>query len=351
MTLPSRMKAARFAEVNEPLQIEEIPVPEIQEDEVLVQVQAVGLCGSDVHIVFEGVTPTAFKPITLGHEPSGIVVRKGPRVEGWQEGDRVSITPVLFCSSCRNCITGHTEICLNRKMVGIQADGALAEYLAVPAKNLIGLPESVPFTVGAIITDAVATPFHALIDRAELKAGETVAIYGAGGLGLHAVQIARMVGATQIFVVDTREGQLERARGLGADDTINPQETAPVEAILEATGGLGVDVTAEFIGLSETIAQAVESVVPGGRVVVAGLGPDPISILPPTDFVRHQISLLGSYAFTKRNIEQLVDLAASGRLNLEESITHTFPLVEVNTALEYLHKKIENPIRIAVTIP
>lgn len=351
MTLPSRMKAARFEEVNEPLQIEEVSVPEIQEDEVLVQVQAVGLCGSDVHIVFEGVTPTAFKPITLGHEPSGVVVRKGLRVEGWQEGDRVSITPVLFCSSCRNCITGHTEICLNRKMVGIQAEGALAEYLAVPAKNLIGLPEDVPFTVGAIITDAVATPFHALVDRAELKAGETVAIYGAGGLGLHAVQLARMIGATQIFVVDTREGQLARARGLGADETINPQEITPVEAILEATGGLGVDVAAEFIGLSETIAQAVESVVPGGRVVVAGLGPDPISILPPTDFVRHQISLLGSYAFTKRNIEQLVNLVASGRLNLVESITHTFPLEEVNTALEYLHEKIENPIRVAVTIP
>ena len=113
MTLPSRMKAARFEEVDQPLQIEEMPVPDIQEDEVLVQVQAVGLCGSDVHIVFEGVTPTAFKPITLGHEPSGVVVQKGSRVEGWQEGDRVSITPVLFCSSCRNCITGHTGCVAN----------------------------------------------------------------------------------------------------------------------------------------------------------------------------------------------------------------------------------------------
>jgi len=347
---PNNMTAARFHEVNEPLQLEEVPVPEIREDEVLVQVKAVGLCGSDVHIVFEGVTPTPFKPITLGHEPCGVVAATGARVEGWEEGDRVSVTPLLFCSSCRNCITGHTNVCLTRKIMGIQANGALAEYLVVPAKNLVRLPEEVPFTVGAIITDAVATPFQAMAERAALRAGETVAVYGAGGLGLHAVQICRLLGAQKIIVVDPREGQLERAREMGADLTIDPEETQPVEAILEATGGLGVDVAGEFVGLQGTIAQCVESVVRGGRVVVAGLGADPISIVPPTIFVRDGISLLGSYGFTKRNIEQLVELAAAGRLNLEESITHTFPLDEVNTALKYLHEKIENPIRVAVTL-
>jgi alcohol dehydrogenase, propanol-preferring len=350
MTLPSSMRAARFHEVNEPLRIEDVPVPEIQEDEVLVQVEAVGLCGSDIHIVFEGVTPTPFKPITLGHEPSGMVALTGSRVEGWEEGDRVTINPLLFCGSCRNCITGHTEICLSRKLIGIQAEGALAEYVAVPAKNLVRLPEDVPSTVGAIITDSVATPFHALMDRAALKAGESIAIYGVGGLGLHAVQIAKLLGAAHIFVVEIREEQLERAKRLGADVTINPQDTSPVEAILEATEGLGVDVAAEFIGLEQTISQSVESVMPGGRVVVVGLGPDPVTIVPPTVFVRDQISLLGSYAFTKRNIEQLVDLAATGRLNLEDSVTHTFPLEEVNKGLEYLHEKIEDPIRVAITL-
>ena len=347
---PTSMTAARFHEVNEPLQMEEVPVPEIREDEVLVQVKAVGICGSDVHIVFEGVTPTPFKPITLGHEPAGVVAATGARVEGWEEGDRVSVTPLLFCSSCRNCITGHTNVCLERKILGIQTNGALADYIAVPAKNLVRLPEEVPFTVGAIITDAVATPFQTMAERAGLRAGETVAIYGAGGLGLHAVQICRLLGAQKIIVVDTREGQLERAREMGADLTVNPQQTSPVEAILEATGGLGVDVAAEFVGLQQTISQCVESVARGGRVVVAGLGADPINIVPPTVFVRDGISLLGSYGFTKRNIEQLVELSAAGRLNLEESITHTFSLDEVNTALKYLHEKIENPIRVAVTL-
>jgi alcohol dehydrogenase, propanol-preferring len=348
--VPASMRAARFHEVNEPLQMEEVSVPEIREDEVLVQVKAAGLCGSDIHIVFEGVTPTGFKPITLGHEPCGVVAAVGARVEDWEEGDRVAVSPLLFCASCRNCITGYTNVCLKRKLVGIHENGALAEYLAVPARNLVRLPESVPFTVGAIITDAVATPFYAITERVALRAGETIAIFGVGGLGLHAVQIARLLGAHKIIVVDPRDGQLERATQMGADLTINPQETSPVEAITEATGGLGVDVAAEFVGLKETISQGVEAVAMGGRVVVVGLGPDPIETVPPTEFVRKQVSLLGSYAFTKRNIEQLVDLTAAGQLNLEESITHTFPLKEVNTALEYLHEKIENPIRIAVTL-
>ncbi len=183
-----------------------------------------------------------------------------------------------------------------------------------------------------------------------MKAGETVAIFGAGGLGLHGVQIAKLLGARKIIVADTREDQLERARAIGADLTINPIETPPVEAILEATGGLGVDVAAEFVGLQATIAQCVEAVAPNGRVVVVGLGADPITTVPPTVFVRKQIALLGSYGFTKRGIEQLVELAAAGRLDLQSSITHTFGLAEVNTALKYLHEKIENPIRVAVTL-
>ena len=178
---PQSMKAARFHEVDEPLRIEEVPVPEVREDEVLVRMRAAGLCGSDVHIVFEGVTPTGFRPITLGHEPAGVIARTGARVMGWEEGDRVSVTSVLFCGSCRNCVTGHTEVCLSRKLVGIHVDGALAEYLAVPAKNLIRLPEAVPFAVGAIITDAVATPFHRSQD-VRLTSAATTVDHGAGTL-------------------------------------------------------------------------------------------------------------------------------------------------------------------------
>jgi alcohol dehydrogenase, propanol-preferring len=146
-----------------------------------------------------------------------------------------------------------------------------------------------------------------------------------------------------------REEQLERARQVGADITINAKNISPVTAIRDATGGQGVDVAAEFVGLKDTIAQAVESIVSGGRVVVSGLGPEPITVLPPTVFVRKELSLIGSYAFTRQTIEQLVDLVANGKLALEASITHTFPLDQVNQGLNVLHEKIDNPIRVVIT--
>lgn len=343
------MKATRFYDVNTPLRIEDIPVPEIDADEVLVQVKAVGLCGSDVHIVYEGVTPTAFKPITLGHEPAGIVARVGSKVQGWAPGDRVSVLPLLFCGACPRCLRGQSQICDQRRVIGIQAEGALAEYLKVPAKNLIRLPDNVPFSVGAIITDAVATPFHALIDRAALKSGESIAIFGLGGLGLHAIQIARLAGARSVIGVDVRPEQLERARQVGADVLIDARNGSPVTAVMEATGGRGVDVAAEFVGLKATIAQAIESISSGGRVVVSGLGAEPITVLPPTIFVRKELSLIGSYGFTKQTIEQLIELVANGKLSLETSITHTFPLEQVNQGLDVLHEKTGNPIRVVIT--
>ncbi|WP_216829837.1 zinc-dependent alcohol dehydrogenase [Alkalihalobacterium elongatum] len=349
MEIPQKMKAARFYNVNEPLKIEEVPVPQLKDDEVLVQLKAVGLCGSDIHIAYEGVTATDYQPIILGHEPSGIVVQTGANVQGWEIGTRVSVFPIIYCGSCPNCISGHSEICYELKVLGVHRDGGLAEYMAIPAKNLVKLPNNIPFTIGAIITDAVATPFHALIDRAQLRAGESVAIFGAGGLGLHAVQIARMAGAKQIIVVDVKDEQLERAKQLGADISINSKYESPVEVIKKSTNGYGVDVAAEFVGLQETIKQAAASAGVGGRVVVSGIGPEPIQLMATEKFVRKQLSLHGSFGLTKQTVEQLAALAGNGRMNLEDSITHTFPLYEVNTALHYLHEKIENPTRIVIT--
>jgi propanol-preferring alcohol dehydrogenase len=140
-----------FLRSNKPLIVEEIPTPEIRDDEVLVQIKAVGLCGSDVHIVYEGVTPTAFKPITAGHEPFGVVAAIGKDVHGWNPGDRISITPGIFCGSCSSCINGHGEICLSRKVIGIQRDGALAQYLNITAKNLVRLPDEVSRMVQFVV--------------------------------------------------------------------------------------------------------------------------------------------------------------------------------------------------------
>ena len=348
--MPKKMKAARFYKVGDPLKIDLIHIPELGRDEVLVDIKACGICGSDIHIVYEGVTPTAYSPITLGHEPSGVIAALGQEVEGWKVGERVTINPFLTCGKCINCLSGNSQICLSRRVIGIHTEGGLAEFLKIPAENLVHLPENIPFDQGGIVVDAVATPFHAITNRGALKVGEKVAIFGCGGLGIHGVQIAKVCGASLVIAVDTIDSALERAKKVGADEVINPRKEPTIQKIKEMTGGMGVDLALEFIGLRETIEQAVKCIRTGGRVVVVGLGPENISLLPPTTFVRTELSLLGSYGSTTLEIQNVVDLVANGKLNLSDSITERFPLEEVNKGLDHLHRKIGNPIRIVIDL-
>jgi propanol-preferring alcohol dehydrogenase len=348
--MQKKMKAARFYKVKEPLKIDLIPIPELEGGDALVDMKACGICGSDIHIVYEGVTPTPYTPITLGHEPSGVIAALGREAKGWKVGDRVTVNPFITCGKCINCLSGNSQICLSRRVIGIHTEGGLAEFLKIPAKNLVPLPENIPFDQGGIAVDAVATPYHAITNRGDLKVGEKVAIFGCGGLGIHGVQIAKICGASLVVAVDTIDSALKRAMKVGANEVIDPRKDSPVKKIKEMTGGMGVDLALEFIGLRETIEQAIGCVRVGGRVVVVGLGPEIISLPPPTTFVRTELSLLGSYGSTTLEIQNVIDLIASGKLNLSDSITERFPLEEVNRGLEHLHKKIGNPIRIAIMI-
>lgn len=346
---PGRMRAARFEGPGKPLTLQDVPVSRPASDEVLVRVAATGLCGSDVHIAVEGITPTGHLPITLGHEIAGTVAAVGDAVTDWVGDERVCVFPVLFDGTCTTCLAGHSEVCLNRRIVGIHADGGLAEYVTVPAKNLAAIPDGVPFEQAAVCTDAVTTPFHALTDVARLAPGESVAVIGVGGLGLHAVQIAALAGAFPVIAVDTRRAQLERARRGGADVVVDAAAGSVVDAVLAATAGVGVDVAAEFVGAQATIGQAVECLRIGGRAVVAGLGADPITVLPPTVFVRRQLQLLGSYGGTLATLQRVLQLLAGGRLDLSGSITHTFALADADAALRTLHERSGDPQRVVVT--
>jgi propanol-preferring alcohol dehydrogenase len=274
----------------------------------------------------------------------------GPEVEGWRVGERVVVNPFVTCGKCVNCLSGNSQICLSRRVIGIHMEGGLAEFLRVPPENLVRLPERIPFDQGGIAVDAVATPYHAITKRGALRVGERVAVFGCGGLGIHGVQIAKVCGASLVIAVDTIDSALERAKKVGADEVINPKREKSIQKIREMTGGIGVDLALEFIGIKDAIEQAVTSIRIGGRVVVVGLGPKTISLPPATTFVRTELSLLGSYGSTTGEIQSVIDLVGSGKLRLSESITERFPLEEVNRALDHLHKKIGNPIRIVIEI-
>lgn len=342
------MKAARFYRPKELLRIEEVPVPNLGPNDVLVEVKAAGICGSDVHII-DGETFPGFTPIILGHESAGVIAKVGEQVGQWKLGGRVCIDCVTTCGICFNCLRGRDSICLSRKLIGIHLDGALAKYVKVSARNLVELPESIPFEQGAILTDAVATPYHAITKRAKLSIGETIAVFGLGGLGVHALQISKLMGAGLVIGVDVEESILVRGLTFGADVVVNSRKEDPVKRIKELTGGCGVDVALECIGRNLTVSQCVESVRVGGRAVILGLSPDAIHIRPITEFVRGEIELIGSSAFELKEIQQIVQLVASGRLDLSRSVTRKISLDEVNQGIENLNTKRGNPIRILIT--
>jgi len=348
MLTESKMKAARFYGVGKPLIVEEVPIPEIGDEDVLLQVKAAGICGSDIHIV-EGSTPSGFSPITLGHEFAGIIVKTGSRVQQWTKGDRVCVDSIVFCGHCKNCLVGRESICAERKLLGIHLDGGLAEFVRVPASNLIDLPDNVPFEHGAILTDAAATPFHALTKKGRFRLGQTLAVIGVGGLGFHAVQLGSLAGAAKVIAVDICEERLDLARTVGADHVVNASLDNVVEKIRSITGGMGADLVVECIGMPLTVCQAVESTRIGGRTALIGLGPEPLQILPPNLFVRSEVELIGSYAFDRTDIQSVVELAACGKFNVFPSVSKTFSLFEVNEALRHLKNKVDNPIRIVVT--
>jgi 2-desacetyl-2-hydroxyethyl bacteriochlorophyllide A dehydrogenase len=343
----SEMKAARFYDPNMPLKVERVPVPAIGPEEVLVEVRACGICGSDVHII-KGETFTGKRPIILGHEGAGVVSSVGEAVPDWQPGDRVVIDCVTSCANCFNCQRGQDSICLSRQLTGIHLDGALAQFIKVRPRNLIRLPPEIDFETGSLATDAVATPYHALKARAALQIAESVAIFGTGGLGFHAVKLARLMGATPIIAVDISETALERARGAGADIVINAQREDPPDTIRRLTEHKGVDVALECVGRSQTVRWAAESVRPSGRAVVVGLGPESVQLRGITEFVRHETSLSGSSAFEIKEIKEILSLMRSGRLDLGSSITKTVPLDQINEALRALAENSGDYIRIVV---
>jgi D-arabinose 1-dehydrogenase-like Zn-dependent alcohol dehydrogenase len=344
------MRAARFEGAGKPLTVHEIPVPQPAADEVLVRVATTGLCGSDVHIAVEGITPTPYVPITLGHEIAGTVAAVGDAVTDWVTDERVCVFPLLVDGTCTTCLAGHSEICLNRRIVGVHVDGGLAEYVAVPARNLVPIPDGVPFEQASVCTDAVITP---PCPGRRRPAGPWR--FGCRHRGRWPGTPCRTDRQARRRVArDRRRHPPDPARtgeATGADLVVDAAGESVVDAVLAATAtaGVGVDVAAEFIGAQATIAQAVECLRIGGRAVIVGLGADPITVLPSYRLRSQATAAAGLLRGTLTTLERVLRLVASGQLDLSHSVTHTFTLDEAEEALKTLHEKTGDPQRIVVT--
>ena len=348
------MKAAVFHGPNQPLTIEQIDVDEPREHEVLVRTVASGVCHSDLHFV-EGLYPFP-APAVLGHEAAGIVERVGSSVTYLKAGDHVISCPSVFCGFCEQCMSGHPNRCSNRRATQrpkgdkprLSKGGervrqfsdlsTYAEKMLVHENALVKVRDDMPLDRAALIGCGVTTGVGASLNTAKVEPGSTVAVFGAGGIGISAIQGARIAGARMIIAVDMFEHKLATAKRMGATHTVDASSSDPIDAIRKLTGG-GVDYSFEAIGLKKVAEQCYDVLAPGGTATIIGMIPvgqkveiDGAKLLTERKI---QGSMMGSNRF-RIDMPRYIDFYLQGRLNLDDMITRRGKLEDVNEAFRVM---------------
>ncbi|MFB0506491.1 MAG: alcohol dehydrogenase catalytic domain-containing protein [Thermodesulfobacteriota bacterium] len=325
------MKAAVLTTFHKPLAIREIDISEPGFDEVTVEVKAVGLCLTDVHIS-EGKIPTVKLPLVPGHEFAGVVAKKGANVDHVDVGDRVTVNIDVTCGRCEFCLVGETNRCVHLIRIGFERNGGMEEYVNVPAANVEKISEDVPFEKAAIIPDAVSTMYRALKTLGEVTAGTKVAILGIGGLGMQGIKIAKLLGA-HVTCTSRNERKLEMAKSLGADVVINTGRDKFLDVVRNSIGCF--DIVVDNIGIRQSIQDSVAACKNGGRVVVVGYVEQQLEA-PFYDIVIREKQIVGSRAATRSEFRDVVSLVNTGQL--DPDIGELIPISQINQALENLNK-------------
>jgi 2-desacetyl-2-hydroxyethyl bacteriochlorophyllide A dehydrogenase len=314
------MKALRLLALNH-LEVQEVPEPALDDHGVLIAIRAAGICGTDLHIYrhgFPGVTP----PLTLGHEFAGEVVAVGRAVEGFRPGERVTAENVVSCGECRLCRSGRYEICARAVGPGFSYDGAMAEYLAVPAHTVHRVPAALSWAEAAAI-EPTANGLWA-VERGRVGPGDRVAILGDGFIGMVMVRVARILGAADVALIGHHDLRLALAASLGASLAINSAAEDPTARIAAWTGGEGCDVVIEAAGGAAALRLAIDLVGLGGRLVLFGL-PDPAGAVDLTKVVLGELDVLGALGHPNR-WKATIDLMGRRELDVAALLTHSFPL-------------------------
>jgi propanol-preferring alcohol dehydrogenase len=317
------MKAVQLWRVGEPLAQAEVLVPSPGPRDLLVRVKAAGICHSDAHYR-AGTSFAGPLPLTLGHEVAGIVEVAGREVLRFKAGDRVCVHYLATCGECSYCAQGNEQFCFRGAMIGKHRDGGFAEFILIPARSAFFLPDEIPFESGAVMMCSSATALHAL-NKARLRAGERVAVFGLGGLGFSAIQLAGACGAGEVFAVDIQPPKLEKAAQLGAI-AVDARSGDAAQRILELTSGKGVDVALELIGLPATMRQTVQCLGIKGRAVLAGITDRSFEVAPYAELLNKEAEIIGVSDHLAQELPFLIELARTARLDLSPLITRTVPL-------------------------
>ena len=338
------MRAAVLYNIRD-LRLEDVSTPEFSTDEVLIKVNATGVCGTDIHI-YRGEWKTSM-PIILGHEFSGVIVETGRDVKNLKVGDPVVAEPNILCGSCYFCrMSERNYFCENLKATGVTINGAFAEYVKTKAENVYKVTEGFNLDEAALI-EPLACCVRG-IDQAKVRTGDAVAIVGAGPIGLILLQLVKLAGASMVIQTDMEDARLKLARDLGADHTINVAEEDPVESIKRLTGGYGVDVAIEAVGSPKAITQAMKATRRGGRLNIFGVSPeDAVWEVKPFELYEKELTITTSYR-SPFTFQRAVKIALSGKVKLKPLISHIFRLEEIHRAFEVAEKRLEGAVKVLV---
>ena len=326
------MLAVVVARYGGKLELMDRPVPRPAAGEVLVRVRASGLCGTDLHLL-SGRMLLGDLPRILGHESAGEIVELGEGVTGWNAGDRVTIAVDVVCGRCRHCLAGQTQRCPSMQRIGFERDGGHAEYVAVPAANLIGLPPTLAYDAAAILPDAVACMYHSLVGQGKVGIGQKVLILGVGGLGIHGVQIARLAGA-EVIATSRRPERLKIAEECGAIP-LNTQTESLKDGVRDLTRGEGMDLVVDNIGTGASIREGLSLLRPGGKLLVVAYLDDVFEV-PSIPLFKTELEIIGCRGSSRQDLEEVVRLTGSGKL--KPVIGAHYPLEQIGNAVERLKR-------------
>lgn len=326
-----------------------MPVPAVGAGEVLVRVEACGICGSDVHGL-DGSTGRRIPPIVMGHEAAGTVEAVGAGVTRFAKGDRVTFDSTVYCGECAYCKIGQINLCDNREVIGVsegnyRRHGAFAEYVVIPDRIMYPLPPDFPFEEAAML-EAVSVAMHG-VKVTPILGGETALVIGAGMIGLLTLQAAKAAGCARVFISDVDETRLNLARQIGADEVLHRSGAELLTEIKRLTNGRGVDVALEAVGLNQTVASAIDCTRKGGTVTLIG-NVSPEVTLPLQKVVVKQIKLQGSCA-SSGEYPEAIELIAAGKIKVKPLITAVASLEEGPRWFDRLHSREPNLMKIVLS--
>ena len=329
------MLAGRLDVRTHSFSVEEVATPDAGPHQVRIKVAAAGVCLSDVHLIEGALRPLLLDgdTVTLGHEVAGTIDQVGGEVRGLAVGQRV----LLQAGERRGSVV-YTR--------GVDYDGGWAEYALARPDTVVPIPDSLPFEQACFIPDAVSTPWAAITATAQARAGQAAGVWGVGGLGAHAVQLLRLIGAAPIIAVDPLEGARERALEFGADAAFDPADEDLARKIGQATSEAGLALAFDFAGHPLVREQALRTLGGKGKLVLVGLTDKPVTIADGTRFSYYQQQVLGHYGSEAQHVQELVDLTRLGRLEFSRSVSEVLPLEQAAEAVRHLETKQGNPVRI-----